>query len=253
MSDPTSIKTQSDTDRLWARSLLYQLLGGLFRHPASRDMGADLKDFADWREAVEIFSGAGQGPLTDSLQRLIEEITRTNRQEWIVQYESCLGHTARGAAPCYELEYGEEHSHREPQQLGDITAFYHAFGLKIDEKLGERPDHISVECEFMWYLLFKEAYALAHDGPENALICRRAAERFLGEHLALWVPSFSLRLSKHAGEGIMKETADFALAFISEECRQAGIKAGPAGLPLRAVSSVETDCVSCLASFDHPR
>lgn len=164
----------------------------------------------------------------------------------ISRYERCFGHTAHARVPAYELEYGEEHSYRQPQQLADITAFYAAFGLRLDPLVHERADHITVECEFMHFLIYKEAYALEHDGEEKALLCRQAAYRFLSEHLGRWMPAFSARLAKQAGEGVLKDIADRALSFITEDCQRLGITTGPIDLPVRVIQhEQETHCGSC--------
>ena len=154
--------------------------------------------------------------------------------------------TVRGPVPDYELEYGDENSHRQPQVLGDIAAFYRAFGLEPNRKVHERVDHISVECEFMHFLLYKEAYALQFDNSqEKAETCHRASCRFLEEHLGCWVPSFALRLAKHAKEGLMKYLADFTKMFVVGDCQQIGITTDFKELSLRLPKEEEPGCMGC--------
>jgi len=117
--------------------------------------------------------------LRNSMKALIHESMSISSQEWISLYEDCYSHTAHGTVSSYELEYGEEHTYRQPQQLGDIAAFYKAFGLKLNKNKHERVDHISIECEFMHFLNFKEAYALEHGNKNGAEVCRQATCRFL--------------------------------------------------------------------------
>lgn len=247
MSDQTNIKIPSETDNLLARSLIYQFLARLYRHPQT--MAADFswkEGLVQWEEALERVGFPDKVPLADSFQLLKTQIEETPLDQWIRQYESCLGHTVQGPMPAYELEYGQEHTHRQPQQLSDIAAFYRAFGLKINATKHERVDHVGVECEFAHYLLLKEAYALANNGQQNALICREASQRFISEHPSQWIPSFALRLFKHAGEGIMKQTAQFTLLFLTQDCQSLGITPGPNDLPLRvAAEKDDAGCMSC--------
>lgn len=187
-----------------------------------------------------------KGRLGKAFQRLRREWKRTSQKERTRQYEACFGHTAQGPVPAYELEYGEEHTHRQPQQLGDIAAFYRAFGLKISENGRERVDHASVECEFMSYLLMKEGYALQHDGKEKAGICREASRRFLSEHPGRWLPGFAMRLARVARRGLLREIADFVLMFVVQDCRGLGIPPEPEDLPVRPVQENEDlGCVNC--------
>ncbi len=255
MSGPTSTKTPSEVDPLLARSQIYHILACLFRHPLSiTDAICIEKETVVWEAAVGFLpSSYPQDILRTPLKRLGEEMKNISKEAWAWQYESCFGHTAHGPVPCYELEYGEEHSHRQPQQLGDISAFYLAFGLKIHTQAYERVDHIAVECEFMQYLLFKEAYALANDAQENALICREASGLFLREHLSQWVPSFARKLFRHASGDLLKAAADFTLAFITWDCQAQGIPMCPQNMPVRCLQEKEeTGCAGCIPGPQGP-
>src|SRR5574341_203333 len=47
------------------------------------------------------------------------------------RHRALFGHTARGPIPPYETEYGNEALFQQPQELGDLMGFYHAFGLRL--------------------------------------------------------------------------------------------------------------------------
>src|SRR3989338_475308 len=196
------IKTQSEKENLIARSFFYQMLSVLFRHPSLINETDSFKtNTSHWFEALWLLDGAKKEQLKGALKLLMDEIKKTPRAEWACQHENCFGHTAHGIVPSYELEYGQEQSLREPHQLSDISAFYHAFGLKINEKIHERVDHITVECEFMHFITYKEAYAIECGEEENAAICNKASHRILSDHLGRWAPSLAGRLSKQAKKG----------------------------------------------------
>lgn len=248
MSDPVSTKIQSDEiGELLNRSELYGMLALLYRHPSS--IKSDLLDReqkAGWKEAVAGVHFSNKIQMATSMNLIIKTLDETPSPKRVSLYEDCFSHTAHGAVSGYELEYGEEHSHRQPQQLGDIAAFYQAFGLKMNEKSHERVDHVSVESEFMHFLCFKEAYALEHDGKDKAEVCHQAVRRFLAEHLGRWAPSFALRLSKDAREGLFKHLADFTLSFIIQDCQGQDVSAGPKDLPMRSViEKMDAGCGTC--------
>ena len=74
------------------------------------------------------------------------------------------------------------------------------------------------------------------------------------DHLGRWLPAFALRLSKFAGEGLMKLIADFAFLFLVSDCEKMGIQAGPSDLPIRMIQErEETDCISCVAAHTQTR
>lgn len=247
MSGRISIKTASELDRLFGRSYFYQMLAFAFRHPDENGVRDFFRDNRDsWKQALSFLDLPGKTRGKQNVESVFKKTARLSPKQWAEQYEHCFGFTAYAKVPAYELEYGEEHSHRQPQELADISAFYRAFGLQMNEKSRERPDHVSVECEFMYFLLYKQAYALVNHGPEKAGICARAASCFASDHIGRWLPAFSSRLEKQAAGGFLANAALAAGEFAAWDCAAMGVRAGRSDLPVRTVQdSVETGCVSC--------
>lgn len=247
MSDLISTKTQSEAETLLGRSFFYRLLAELFRHPSAQKRGRFMGDAAkEWKSRLASLDCQTKEPLAVKLHALFCMLKKIDFQERVCQYEQVFGHTAHSRIPAYELEYGEEHSHRQPQELGDIAAFYQAFGLRMAAAAHERDDHVSVECEFMHVLLWKQLYALAEGMEDKVSICKEAAGHFLSEHLGRWMPAFAARLARESKANLMGMIGDFALAFIAEDCRLSGVKAGESHLPIRKIQEKEeTGCISC--------
>ncbi len=74
--------------------------------------------------------------------------------------------------------------------MEDIVRFYEHFGLRAAPE--DQPDHLCAELDFMHYMSFKEAAALAHG--DDAADLRRAQRDFLDRHLCQWLPRFLERL-----------------------------------------------------------
>ncbi len=247
MSDPIFTKTRSDVDGLLARSQIYQILAQFFRHPALLGDGfLNQERFVRCQEAMDSINSPNKIQLKNYFRLLCDAYQKTSLELRIRDYEFCFGYTASGPVPLYELEYGEEESLRQPRQLADIASFYRAFGLQLNNKKHERVDHVSTECEFIQYLLFKEAYALIQNQEENVLTCQAASGRFLSEHLGRWFPAFSSKLARCAQEGLMKHLADFAFTFVVQDCQALGISLGPFNLPIRPPQEKEEiSCMGC--------
>ncbi len=98
-------------------------------------------------------------------------------------------------APGYETGYRGDGIFQQTGLMADIAGFYRAHGLRAGGEEKERPDHITVELEFMAVLARKEAWALREGVVENALICRDTSVLFLSEHVACWAPAFGRRIS----------------------------------------------------------
>jgi TorA maturation chaperone TorD len=103
------------------------------------------------------------------------------------------------------------------QQLADIAGFYRAFGLDLSSECGERLDHITVEAEFFYVLLAKEAAALSDGDREGVEICRDARRKFFQEHVGWWLPLFASGIGRMAPAGYYQHLARFTAALSAAE------------------------------------
>ena len=231
-------------EELLARSAVYHALSVLLRYPDAKT--------AKWlvaREHHRLPEVLGQlgadGRMSEQARRMLKMLDKAILPDLARQHELTFGHAVQGAAPPYELEYGEEHSHRQPQELSDIAAFYAAFGLQISATAHERVDHIGTECEFLHYLLYKQACAADENAEEQVRMCEEAGRRFLADHLGRWGPAFALRLARTAGDEWLGMVGEIFLEWLSQECARMDVPLGSCDLPLR--SPKEQDAVGCAA------
>lgn len=189
-----------------ARSRLYRLLSMhfLFPDPALLSRLKDAGHAAD--EAAGVLGDkklrVDLGPLASlSLDPVLRQ----------AEYAAAFGHTVAKECPPYETCYGSSHIFMQTHELADIAGFYRAWGLEISEEAKERPDHVSVELEFMSYLAFKEAHALGRGELEKAALVRKVQTQFLAEHLGRWVPAFS---------GLLEKSAPGAYAVLARALRR---------------------------------
>ena len=164
-------------------------------------------------------------------------------------YERTFGLLVSGACPPYETEYvNSKFTFQRSQQLADVSGFYTAFGLQPSSRHPERQDHIVLELEFMAFLLGLERRAAESDemaSGERMAVCRDAQERFLEQHLAWWVPTFSKLLSMADPEGYYGALARFLAAFVPAERALLGIEAVNGTVGPSTVERPE-ECESCL-------
>ena len=71
----------------------------------------------------------------------------------------------------------------------DIVRFYEYFGYGLSEKFAWAPDHLSVELEFMHYLVYREA-----EQPQDALSFQLAQVDFAERHLVNWVSELAAKV-----------------------------------------------------------
>ena len=133
------------------------------------------------------------GPdLDDRAERLAAALPK-EVDEFRHQYMQLFPPIASQDAPGYETGYRGEGVFQQSALMADIAAFYRAHGLRAGGSERERPDHITVELEFMAVVAKKEALALGAADSENASICRETGALFLTDHLGCWGPAFGRR------------------------------------------------------------
>jgi DMSO reductase family type II enzyme chaperone len=221
-------------DLALARSALWEALALGFRPPTAETLTrlasrAGARALADVAAVLEP-AGGGLAPRARALAVeapvTVEALGRDHGR--------LFGHTARGAAPPYETEYGEDSLWAPPREMSDLGGFYLAFGLRLDRGTRERPDHVACECEFLMVLARKEARALALGERAMAGATARAARLFLRDHLGRWAPALGARLATLDPGGFHGALGRLLAAFVAAECARAGVAAGPAFLRLRS-------------------
>ncbi|MBI2534066.1 MAG: molecular chaperone TorD family protein [Deltaproteobacteria bacterium] len=250
--EPSTAEMAETTDAValaLARATLYSALALGFRSPTeetiarlgSQDAAATLARAAVLLDPTREFGLAAISSLLTPNSSLLT-LSASHR--------TLFGHTARGAVPPYETEYGVEGLFQQPQEMGDLMGFYNAFGLAVNVQQHERPDHVSCECEFLSFLALKEAYALEHEDTAMLEETRKAERLFLHDHLARFLPAFANKLvhatnphpyplplgegeGKGDFHGFYRALAELGLKFIAAECVRFGMPAGPENLTLR--------------------
>ena len=124
---------------------------------------------------------------------------------------------------CYETEFGLPHEYRQSQELADISGFYRAFGYTTGGQIRERPDHLSVELEFMHALALKSWRAAGQDETERLEICREAQRKFLGDHLACWLGALPQKLAQSPARSPYPELLRFAAEYVGRDAAALGV------------------------------
>ncbi len=126
----------------------------------------------------------------------------------------------------YELKappYGSVYLEGERRVMGDSTMevirLYKEAGLVMDKDFKELPDHIAVELEFMYYLIYKEVEALEKSEREKALAIRETRNVFFNRFLKPWVLPFSKKIKEATDNHFYIGLADCLSTFIANQSR----------------------------------
>lgn len=235
MEPETLITNQqiSEIDLALCRAALYSALALGLRPPTKEtvDRLVSAEGAAALAEAAAILDEDGAAGLRPAALNLSAD--NANLSVLSNAHRRLFGHTALGAAPPYETEYGSEALFQQPQELGDLAGFYLAFGLTLDPAEHERADHVSCECEFLSFLYLKEAYALEMGDLSMLEEVRKATRLFLRDHLGRFVPAFARKLVTEGRKSFYGNLGELCLRFVTVECARLGVLLGPKNLSLR--------------------
>ena len=196
----------------FARSAAYRLLCQATMYP-SEDVIAALRedDLPQAQAAADILDETFSAPLA----AFAKELQNSTPDDLQRAHGHIFSHLLSLDCPPCETVYTAREIFEETAQLSDIAGFFRAFGMELAER--ERPDHITVELEFMHLLTAKEAVAQLHHGPDKARLCRVVQRKFVQDHLGRWGRRFAQQLAGRAPEGLFSATAALLDAFLADE------------------------------------
>jgi len=139
---------------------------------------------------------------------------REERSKVVVEYDTLFRNKGIWL---YTTEYTARGQFQKSKSLSDIMGFYRAFGLKIEN---ERPDSLSVELEFMHFLIYKTVYAIENhleNYEEKAQICLDAQGKFFNDHLYSGALAISEKITSSDEGQYYPEIFEEMLHFLEEE------------------------------------
>ncbi len=247
---------ESKVESLLTRSAAYQILSACFLYPTEERLSV-LKDLNFQEFGKSLDSCYKDVNDTAELLRCLNDVQRyfenTSAEALQKVYQRIVGHTISKECPLYETQYGTAHVFQQTHELADIQGFYKAFGLEVSDVEKERSDHVSVEFEFMHFLLYKQAFALENHGEEKVQICVDAQKKFLKEHVGKWVPLFVILFGRKAEEGFYNALSALTKEFMRLEMKLMNVKTEifkESDLNQDVVAGAPDECLSCASSDD---
>lgn len=98
-----------------------------------------------------------------------------------------------------------------------VLDLYSAGGFEIDEAFRELPDHVAVELEFLYLLIFNKSQASQAGNMDDLTLTELLQRRFLGEHLGAWIGPFAAAVKAGADTDFYRELAGFTERFVRLE------------------------------------
>ncbi|MCK5350923.1 molecular chaperone TorD family protein, partial [bacterium] len=166
-----------------ARADSYRLLAACFCQP-ERDLF--LKE--------EVFAGLVENlrqlypPAAEEAARMQSDFSTTQQEELVVEYAHLFVGPHELVAPPYGSVYLDGQGEVMGPSTRDVIRIYQEEGLALEENLTELPDHITVELEFLYYLVTSELKALYSGDAQEAIKLFDKQKSFLDKHLLKWAP-----------------------------------------------------------------
>ncbi len=119
-------------------------------------------------------------------------------------------------APPYASCYLDGERYVMGPSVVEIKKFYDSAGLGMDEDFTETPDHVSAMLEFLYYLNFRMAVAIAAGNPDEYEAMAHLQNRFLEKYMKSWIPDFSGKIIEADQHPFYTGLAQSLKAFIGE-------------------------------------
>jgi TorA maturation chaperone TorD len=200
-----------DRDAIAARADLCRFLAACYYEPGPEF--AEEKVFASMQAAASRIDP----DLAAMARRLGEAFLAEVPEDLLVDYTRLfLGPVEALARPYASVWMGGDKALMQETTMA-VVKLYEEGGFEIADDFRELPDHIAVELEFLYLLLFRESLALGSAGPAAQPAAAALRKHFLDGHLARWVGPFTAALKGGAQSAFYRELAELTHRFVTLE------------------------------------
>jgi TorA maturation chaperone TorD len=194
-----------------AREDLCRYLAGCYYEPGQEFAEERLFDF------MLAAASAIDPVLAESARKLGAEFAAQDLQALLVDYTALfIGPAQPRAMPYASFWLTDDQSMRHEATMA-VLDFYEQGGFEVSEGLHEFPDHVAVELEFLYQMIFAENQAQPDASPDQPVVANALHRRFVSEHLVSWIGDFAAAVKSGAHTGFYRELAAFTERFVHLE------------------------------------
>ena len=200
-----------DPDTAGAREDLCRYLAGCYYEPGP--------EFAEERLFDSMLAAAIRidPDLAEHARRLGEAFAAQDLQTLLVDYTRLfLGPVQTLARPYGSVWLSGESALMQDSSMA-VLELYGQGGFEIDEAFRELPDHVAVELEFLYLLIFNLNRARREGDADAASATAALQQRFLAQHLGAWIGPFCAAVQAGAETAFYRELGAFTERFVRME------------------------------------
>ncbi len=200
-----------DQDKAAAREILCRLLAACYYEP-----GPEFKEEKVFASIIDV-AGRLHPDLAARAQRMGEAYFAEDAESLLIDHTRLfLGPNDIVAKPYASVWLGGEDGLMQDSTMA-VQELYAEGGFEVDENFRELPDHVAVELEF-FYLLIYDENAARRNGDAAALAgVLDLRKRFLDAHLGRWIGPFTVAVATGAQSNFYRELAGITDRFVKME------------------------------------
>jgi TorA maturation chaperone TorD len=200
-----------DEDTAAARADLCRFLAGCYYEPGP--------EFAEEKLFDSMLAAATRidPDLAERARRLGQAFVADDAQTLLVDYTRLfLGPVQPLAKPYGSVWLTGETTLMQESTMA-VLELYRQGGFEIDEAFRELPDHVAVELEFLYLLLFKRNQARRDHAADDLDAIAALQQRFLAQHLGAWIGPFAAAVQTGAETTFYRELGALTEHFVRME------------------------------------
>ena len=155
--------------------------------------------------------------LAESARKLGAEFVAQDMETLLVDYTALfIGPAQPRAMPYASFWLTDDQSMRHEATMA-VLDFYEQGGFDVSEEIHELPDHIAVELEFLYLLIFALNQAQLCGNMDDLAAANALHRHFAVEHLAAWIGAFAGAVKSGAETAFYGELAELTRRFVQME------------------------------------
>ncbi len=200
-----------DLARGLARETLCRLLAACHYQPAVEFAEENVFD------ALEDAAGRVDSAFIEPARALGSEFARSGPDALLIDYTRLFIGPAQIVAKPYESVWLDVQESTMGNSTLEVLDIYRDGGFEIDDAFRDLPDHIAVELEFLYLLIFRENQAHRRGDLAELRAVDDLKRRFLHGHLGRWVGPFANAVRAGAETDFYRHLAELTARFVSVE------------------------------------
>jgi TorA maturation chaperone TorD len=155
--------------------------------------------------------------LAECARKLGKEFVAQDMETLLIDHTALfIGPSQPKAMPYGSFWQTDDQSMRHDAMMA-VVDIYEQGGFEVSEDVRDFPDHIAVELEFLYALIFAQNQAQLSGNVDDLSAANALHRRFLDEHLCAWFDAFSTAVHSGAETAFYRELVDLTGRFARME------------------------------------